>query len=70
MNRVPFTKSDTLFVKGVAILLMMYHHLLGFPDKILNYDDLISIKAEDQFLFLAFARFCRICVPVFIVMGG
>lgn len=70
MNRVPFTKSDTLFVKGVAILMMMFHHLLGFPEKIVNYSRAMGLTVDGKSLFLSFAEFCRMCVPIFIVMGG
>lgn len=27
-----FTKDDTKIIKAIAIMLMLYHHLFGFPD--------------------------------------
>lgn len=29
-----FTKEDTKVIKGIAIILMLTHHLWGFPDRI------------------------------------
>lgn len=32
------TKEESNFIKGVAIILMLFHHLFAFPDKIGNHD--------------------------------
>ena len=29
-----FSKSDTLSIKGLAIILMLAHHIFAFPDRI------------------------------------
>ena len=66
-----FSRNDTKVIKGLAICLMLYHHLFAFPDRI----------AEDISYFSAFAvagnsaaflvgNFGQICVSMFLLMGG
>lgn len=37
-----FTPADTKIIKGIAILLMLAHHLWAFPDRLVD-GELISI---------------------------
>ncbi len=36
MRDIFFTKEDTLMLKGIAIYMMLFHHLFGFPERIPN----------------------------------
>ncbi|RJV24888.1 hypothetical protein DWX22_11555 [Coprococcus sp. AF18-48] len=33
-KEITFSKKDTLRLKGIAICMMLFHHLFGFPDRI------------------------------------
>lgn len=65
-----FTKEDTKVVKGFAILLMLMHHLWGFPDRIpgdgLLYSFHIFGRSSIQYL----GMFGKICVSIFFFIGG
>ena len=72
MNKLDtfLTKEETKMVKGIAILLMMIHHLWGFPDRIaggsLNY----MITLFQTPLILSMGGFGKICVSFFFFLGG
>lgn len=39
-----FERDDTKAVKGIAVLLMLFHHLAGFPDRFpVGFDGFSSI---------------------------
>ena len=66
-----FTKENTKQIKGVAIILMLAHHLFAFPDKVpfgvsLSTDIIISEKELVQLI----GEFCKICVSIYMFMGG
>lgn len=65
-----FTKDDTKIMKAVAIMLMLYHHLFGFPERINeNYINLIpSINGHNVSFLLA--SFGKLCVAIFIFLSG
>ena len=64
-----FTKEDTMIVKGVAIILMLIHHLFGFSDRIhADYNSIGSFFGyEIEFLI---AKFGKICVAMFIFLSA
>lgn len=33
-ENVIFSKEDTLILKGIAIGMMLFHHLFGFPERL------------------------------------
>ena len=63
MNKT-FTKLDSQAMKGAAILLMFLHHLFY------SVESSHGIEVEYLILFeremVAFAQFCKICVPAFV----
>ncbi|MBE6158982.1 MAG: acyltransferase [Firmicutes bacterium] len=69
-NNIVFSKEDTKVIKGVAIVLMLMHHLWIIPDRIaggeLNY--LLSVFGESSLSF--FGWFGNICVSLFFFLGG
>lgn len=62
------TKNKSNFIKGIAVILMVFHHLFAFPDRVLDYS-LISHLFGRKFEF-NFALFGKICVPIFIFISG
>lgn len=66
-----FTKQKTLQLKGVAILLMLAHHLFTFSDRIYIghfIDTGINISGMD--LAVLIGSFGKICVSIFMFLGG
>ncbi len=59
-----FTADDTQAVKGVAILLMIWHHLFGFP-QYFAYDTLLPVN-----LAFYLGRFGKVCVAVYLFLSG
>ncbi|EOB1224235.1 acyltransferase [Vibrio cholerae] len=60
------TRSETYFIKGIAISMMLFHHLFSFPERvpdIFNYNDV-------GILLVSFSYFGKICVPIFMILSG
>lgn len=69
MKREPqFTKRDTLVVKGIAILLMLFYHLFESRELLetLNVDH----RPFSQDTFLMLSGFGNICVAVFVFLSA
>lgn len=66
-----FSKSHSLYVKSVAVILMIIHHLFLFPDRI-NQDLFTypSLKFCGKFLQYSISSFGQICVAVFMFISG
>lgn len=65
-----FSRNDTKVIKGVAICLMLYHHLFAFPDRIAQ--DLVYFSAFDigsSSAAYLIGNFGQICVCVFFMLG-
>lgn len=65
-----FQKEHTLAVKGVAILLMLWHHLFTFPDRIVagSYHSYFSFR--DNTIEFWIGHFGYLCVAIFMIMSG
>lgn len=65
-----FTKQDTKIMKGIAILLMLCHHLFAFPDRLngASYVSMPFINGTNAAMFIA--NFGKICVALFTLLGG
>lgn len=61
------SKKDSMFIKGVAICLMLIHHLFAFPERVpFNYVHIFSgVDIE-----LIVGAFGKICVPIFLYISG
>lgn len=62
-----FSREDTKLVKGFAILLMLYHHLFAFPNRIQDgssYISLFSVLGIDSAELLGL--FGKMCVALFL----
>ena len=68
-----FTKDDTLALKGVAIELMLLHHLAAFPDRwpvgFGGFSSWLPGFVEKGYL-ADFAMNSLLCVPLFFFLGG
>ena len=64
-----FEKDDTKIMKAVAIILMLYHHLFAFPDRI-NYNYISLFKYNDKTISFFIGDFGKICVAIFLFLGG
>lgn len=66
-----FSVSDTNALKGLAIILMFYHHLFAFPNRIakgIEYRAMFEIF--DVSSAYAIAAIGKICVAIFVFLGG
>lgn len=63
------SKDEAVIIQAFAVLMMVFHHLFTFPERIafdyVSFFDFPSIHFE-----LIFAAFCKICVAVFAFSSG
>ncbi len=65
-----FTKQDTKIIKGVAICLMLCHHLFAFPERV-EAGEFVSLwYFNETNLSVCLGTFGRICVPIFTFLSG
>lgn len=60
---IKFTKKDTLIIKGIAIILMIMHHLFAFPTRVIY--EYSHYKLE-----FYIGEFGKICVSMFLFLSG
>lgn len=66
-----FSKRDTKIIKGVAICLMLYHHLFAYPNKVLDGNVFISLYTFGETTLSTYiGQFGRICLPMFVFLSG
>lgn len=70
MKKFTFTKEHTEIVKGLAILLMLVHHLFGFPEWYADGVSYIGIPLRAHNLEYVVAQFGHICVSIFAFITG
>ena len=63
-----FTKKDTALVKGVAIIMMMFHHSFWNKDLVKAYDVTPQILSFGQLITLG--KFCKLCVALFVFLSA
>lgn len=59
------TKQQSAMLQGIAILMMVYHHLFSFAE---TYDSLLPFMTVDSVRQIAW--FCKICVGMFAFVSG
>lgn len=65
-------RDDTAVVKGIAIMLMLVHHLFAFPNRFLpgvTYSNLFLLSDNTTFEW-HFSAFAKICVALFTLLAG
>lgn len=65
---IEFTKKNTLAIKGIAILLMYFHHNFLRMSRFEEYV-IISAPFADETI-VQIAKFCKICVSAFVFLTG
>ena len=66
-----FSRQDTKIIKGVAICLMLYHHLFAYPNKVLDGNVFISLASFGETTLSTYVgQFGRICLPMFVFLSG
>lgn len=66
-----FSLRDTNALKGLAIILMFYHHLFAFPERLpkgIRYEALFELSGVSS--AYAVAAIGKICVAIFVFLGG
>ncbi len=65
-----FTSSDTKKIKGIAIILMLIHHLWTFPERLVGgeLNHLFNIFGDSSIFIIG--SFGQICVSIFFFLGG
>ncbi len=65
-----FTKNHTEIIKGVAILLMLFHHFFGFPSWYIEGISYIGIPLRVNTAEYVLGQFGHICVAIFAFLTG
>lgn len=63
-----FDKSDSQALKGVAILMMLFHHCYYTKDRFEQYD--VSFSPFGMDMAMNIAAFFKICVALFVFISG
>jgi uncharacterized membrane protein len=69
-EKFSFTKYYTEMMKGVAILLMLFHHLFGFPSWFVEGVTYIGIPFRVNTAEYVLGQFGHICVAIFAFLTG
>lgn len=64
------SKNNTEIIKGIAILLMLFHHLFGFPEWLTDGIKYIGIPLRANTLECVIGKFGHICVALFAFITG
>lgn len=66
-----FSRRDTKVIKGIAVIMMLYHHLFAFPERVageISYKSLFEFHGNTLALYLGI--FGKLCVYIFIFFSG
>ena len=58
-------RDDSAALQGIAVILMVFHHLFGFPERISVPYRLIFLSLESMLSY-----FGRICIPMLAFLSG
>ena len=65
METTRFSKNDTDFIKGIAIMLMLAHHLFASPIPSVTEP---TINGTPYYVFVSY--FSKVCVAMFLILSG
>lgn len=68
--QIGFGKREAQLLKGVAIFMMLFHHLLGFPKWIADENMYVCLSDVGSLLVGELAMACKLCVGLYIFMTG
>lgn len=61
-----FTIEKTSSVKGVAVLMLLFHHLFYGN----NWEQCVSVFPFENIIVPGLALYCKVCVAVFLILSG
>ena len=64
-----YSKDDSKVLKGIALCLMLCHHLFAFPEKT-AYEFVSFVSMGGAPLSVYIGQFGRICMPMFLFLSG
>ena len=70
--RFTVSKTDTLAIKAVAVMMMVIHHTFGFPERLaegVGYDSMMSLRGGQPLEFML-GSFGKLCVALFMLLSG
>lgn len=65
-----FNKEKSTIIKGIAIILMIVHHLFAFPDRIQTPSYYLSMPILNNNIAYYIGVFGRICVAIYLFISG
>lgn len=66
-----FTREDTKVIKGIAICLMLCHHLFAYPTRVIEPNTFVSFFTFGSTSLATYiGQFGIICIPTFLFLGG
>ena len=65
-----FSRHDTTVIKGIAICLMLYHHLFGFSERLTEVTYVSLFYFNGTNLAECLGAFGKVCVPLFTLLSG
>lgn len=69
VNSMTFTIKDSFFIKGIAIFLMLVHHIFLSPSIYHEYD-IVDVSLGNMHLFHILSGFSKVCVSMFVFLTG
>lgn len=69
INKSYITPEDSLCIYGIAILMMVWHHFFGFPERFHGQLHYIGGNVEYT-IELYFGYFCRLCIAMYAFISG
>ena len=60
-----FTQNDTKVIKGIAIIMLLFHHLF-YSAEAFNVSANVRFLILDQSTIIAIAQVCKVCVAIFV----
>lgn len=65
-DTLSLTKDDTFALKGIALILLLFHHIFYFSDY--GFDDIVVFgKPAIVLLLLVYASFVYLCLYFYLV---
>ena len=64
------TSNESNLIKGIATIMMVYHHFFGWPNRILIPNAFNTIQVHGVNLTSFLAQSCKLCVCLFAFLSG
>lgn len=70
MDKAKFiSKEESIMIRGLAVMLMVFHHLFAFPERI-SYSYFAPLDFTGLHLETILAYYGRICISIFAFLTG